>query len=56
MVRDHTEIVQQILLRLKATQERHKSYYDLYHQIVEYSEGDWVYLKVSLAKAITDLD
>ncbi|KAK9092860.1 hypothetical protein Syun_027771 [Stephania yunnanensis] len=55
IVRDHTEAVEQIHQKLKAAQNRQKSYYDLYHRVVEYNVGDWVYLKVSPRKTIVHI-
>ncbi|KAK9095362.1 hypothetical protein Scep_026831 [Stephania cephalantha] len=52
IVVDHTKKVKLIRQRLRGVHERHKRYADKYHGDLAYSEGAFVYLKVSHLKGL----
>ena len=52
MVQELVEKVQVIRQRVKATQDRYKSYADKRRRLLEFQVGDHVFLKVSLTKGV----
>ncbi|KAK6125666.1 hypothetical protein DH2020_040592 [Rehmannia glutinosa] len=52
MVREMTEAVTQIRQRMGTAQSRQKSYSDQRRRMLEFSEGDQVFLKVALMKGV----
>ncbi|KAG0480642.1 hypothetical protein HPP92_011500 [Vanilla planifolia] len=51
-VEEATEKIKIIQRRMKAAQDRQKKYYDIKHRMIEFEEGQHVFIKVSPTKGI----